>query len=441
MPDMTGLEVARTIREHAGDKPADRIILSSAFSSGDVLNAPGGELVDAFLPKPVTAPLLQQALNSVLGASTVAGGGAPRKKDQTGAERLRPIRGAHLLLVEDNEINQQVAQELLEQAGLTVEIANHGQEALQMLEDGKYDCVLMDMQMPIMDGLTATRLIRDDERFKDLPVLAMTANATLDDRTRALESGMNDHITKPIHPQQLFDSLIQWVRPTGSHDDGQPASGDPPSEASGTDEENLPDLPGFEVREGVSRVGGSVAAYKRLVRKFAENQADAVNEIRAAIQTGDDELAVRTAHSLKGAAGALGAVGVEEAAAQLESALKAGPANADPHLIDTLADSLERAVETIKASLDSGDQGSAVTGDAVAITSEMLERFAHLHRQLESFDSEAEDTLNGLLAELGSSTAAALLTPVCKLVSSYDMEEAAAELERTMVKLQEMSVD
>ena len=441
MPDMTGLEVARAIREHADDKPADRIILSSAFSSGDVLNAPGGELVDVFLPKPVTAPLLQQALNSVLGASTGAERGAPRKKDQTGAERLRPIRGAHLLLVEDNEINQQVAQELLEQAGLTVDIANHGQEALQMLEDGKYDCVLMDMQMPIMDGLTATRLIRDDERFNDLPVLAMTANATLDDRARALESGMNDHIAKPINPQRLFDSLIQWVRPTDRQDDGEQASSESSIEALGTDEENLPDLPGFEVREGVSRVGGNVAAYKRLIRKFAENQAEAVNEIRAAIQTGDDELAVRTAHSLKGAAGALGAVGVQEAAAQLESDLKAGPANADPDLIDALADSLERAVETIKASLGSGDQGSAVTGEAVAITSEMLERFAHLHRQLESFDSEAEDTLNGLLAELGSSTAAALLAPVGKLVSSYDMEAAAAELEKTMAKLEEMSID
>jgi signal transduction histidine kinase/CheY-like chemotaxis protein len=442
MPDMTGLEVARTIREQAGDKPVSRIILSSAFSSGDVLNAPGGEFVDAFLPKPVTAPLLQQALISVLGASTDLGRGASRKKDQTGAERLRPIRGAHLLLVEDNEINQQVAQELLEQAGLTVDIANHGQEALQMLEGNTYACVLMDMQMPIMDGLTATRLIRDDDRFKDLPVLAMTANATMDDRTRALESGMNDHIAKPINPQQLFDALIRWVRPTSNQDeDRASASSDSPQEALRTDSEKAPDLPGFEVREGVSRVGGSAAAYTRLVRKFAENQADAVNEIRAAIRAGDGELAIRTAHSLKGAAGALGAVGVQEAAARVETDLKAGRANADPILIDALADTLEHAVQTIKATLGSGAQSPSGTAEPVVITSEMLERLANLHRQLEDFDSEAEDTLNGLLTELGNSSAAALLAPVGKLVAAYDMEEAAAELERATAKLQEMRID
>jgi signal transduction histidine kinase/DNA-binding response OmpR family regulator/HPt (histidine-containing phosphotransfer) domain-containing protein len=442
MPDMTGLEVARTIREQAGDKPASKIILSSAFSSGDVLNAPGGEFVDAFLPKPVTTPLLKQALISVLGASTDTGRSTSRKTDQTGAEQLRSIRGARLLLVEDNEINQQVAQELLEQAGLRVDIASHGQEALQMLEEDTYACVLMDMQMPIMDGLTATRRIREDHRFKDLPVLAMTANATMDDRSRALESGMNDHIAKPINPQQLFKALVRWVPASErEREDGAPSGSNSSPEVLLTDTEKVPDLPGFQVSEGVNRVGGSVEAYKRLVRKFAENQANAVNEIRSAIQTGDGELAVRTAHSLKGAAGALGAVSVQEAAAQLETELKAGAENADPSLIDALTDTLEHTIETIKASLGSAEQGSPSTGEAVAITQEMLERLSNLHQQLEDFDSEAEDTLNGLLTELGNSPAAALLATVAKHVSAYDMEEAAAELERATAKLKEMSIE
>ena len=442
MPDMTGLEVARTLREKNDNKAVSSIILSSAFSSGDVLNAPGGELVDAFLPKPVTAPQLQQVLISALGASADTDRGAPRRKDQTGAEQLRPIRGTHLLLVEDNEINQQVAQELLEQAGLKVDIANHGQEALQMLEEDTYACVLMDMQMPIMDGLTATRLIREDQRFKDLPVLAMTANATMDDRARALESGMNDHIAKPINPRQLFEALMRWIPPTGREvDDTSPLGKDLPDRYASAEVEKVPHLPGFQVSEGVNRVGGSVEAYKRLVRKFAENQANAVNEIRSAIQTGDGELAVRTAHSLKGAAGALGAVSVQEAAAQLETELKAGAENADPSLIDALADTLEHTIETIKASLGSAEQGSPSTGEAVAITQEMIERLSDLHQQLEDFDSEAEDTLNGLLTELGNSPAAALLATVAKHVSAYDMEEAAAELERATAKLKEMSIE
>ncbi len=398
--------------------------------------------MDAFLPKPVTAPQLQQALASVLGAGAATARGASEKEDQTGAARLRSIRGAHLLLVEDNEINQQVAQELLEQAGLTVDIANHGQEALQMLEHGSYACVLMDMQMPIMDGLTATRLIRNDDQLKELPVLAMTANATTDDRARALESGMNDHIAKPINPRQLFDALIRWIPPIEQEDgDASHAVASSPEVAGPAETDEMPVLPGFEVGEGVRRVGGSVSAYTRVVRKFAENQAGAVDEIRAAIQAGDDELAVRTAHSLKGASGALGAVGVQEAAAALEANLKADPQNADPELIAALADSLARAVQTVEATLGSGAQVSAGAGKPAAITAELLARLAVLRQQLENFDSEAEDTLEGLLAELGSSSAAALLAPVGRLVSAYDMEEAAEELERVMAKLEEMRVD
>lgn len=444
MPDLTGLEVARTIRATAGDKLTCHIILSSAFSSGDVMNAPGGEFVDAFLPKPATVSMLQQALISVLAASTDTVPDLTYEKDQTGAKRLRPIRGARLLLVEDNEINQQVAKELLEQAGLNVDIANHGQEALQMLDDGIYACVLMDMQMPIMDGLTATRLIRKDQRFNDLPVLAMTANATKDDRARALESGMNDHIAKPIDPQQLFDSLIHWIPPnTLDDEDALPASSDLLQEVSRTGLKKVPDLPGFEVREGIERVGGSVEAYTRLVRKFAENQAGAVREIRSALDDGDHELAVRTAHSLKGAAGALGAVAVQEAAGRLEADLKArsNGATPAPDLIDPLASSLEQAVETINTNLGSPDQGAAGAGEPVAINSEMLERLADLHQQLEDYDSEAENTLNDLVTDLGNSPAAILLAPISRLVSNYDMEEAAIQLYAVMDKLQEMYVD
>ena len=167
----------------------------------------------------------------------------------------------------------------------------------------------------------------------------------------------------------------------------------------------------------------------------------APGDARAQHDPGDGELAVRTAHSLKGAAGALGAVSVQEAAARLETELNAGAENADPSLIDALADTLEHTIETIKASLGSAEQGSPSTGEAVAITQETLARLSDLHQQLEDFDSEAEDTLNGLLDELGGSSAAALLAPVGKLVSAYEMEAAAVELERAMTALQEMSVD
>ena len=443
MPDMNGLEVARTIRVNEGEPCPSRIVLSSAFSSGDALEAPGGEFVDAFLPKPVIASQLEQIIDTVLGIGRDTKRQRGRDKDETGAERLRSIRGARLLLVEDNEINQQVAQELLEQAGLTVDIANHGKQALKLLETGSYACVLMDMQMPVMDGLTATRLIREDDRFDQLPVLAMTANATMEDRARAIESGMNDHIAKPIDPKKLFDALAEWIAPTaGTVEEARsPTIEESAPKPSAATPEVLPKLPGFEVQEGVDRVGGNISAYRRLVRKFADNQADSVKEIRVAIAAGDQELAVRTAHSLKGAAGALGAIAIQERAAELEEKLKTGLDGAESGSIDALAESLAAAVKTIYAVMGASEQAAAESSGTVAVTAEILERLGKLQHQLENFDSEAEDTLNALLDELGSSAAGQLLAPIGRLVSAYDMEEAAAQLGKVTTMIAGMKID
>ena len=153
-----------------------------------------------------------------------------------------------MLLVEDNEINQQVASEFLEQARFFVDIANHGEEALQKLEESTYDVVLMDIQMPVMDGFTATARIRADKRFEKLPVLAMTANATVEDRQRTSEVGMNAHISKPIDPKELFDALVQWIEP-GQRDlpDLPDEDEAPPSEGG-----DLPtSLPGIDLVVGV----------------------------------------------------------------------------------------------------------------------------------------------------------------------------------------------
>ncbi len=128
-------------------------------------------------------------------------------------EGLQKIRGARVLLAEDNEINQQVAEEILQQAGLVVRIANNGKEAVEMVKAGKFDVVLMDIQMPVMGGFEATQEIRRDERFKDLPIIAMTAHAMAGDREKSIEAGMNDHVTKPIDPDQLISALVKWIKP------------------------------------------------------------------------------------------------------------------------------------------------------------------------------------------------------------------------------------
>ena len=212
MPGITGTEAAEKVMTEIKPKKVPHIIMVSAYSAGDMSDKPGAQYVDKFLTKPVSPSHLFDEIMHAFGHAEVQ---TSRRKMSTGRgfdqELLKPVQGAEILLVEDNEINQQVAQEILEQAKFRVEIANHGQEAIDRLALKRYDCVLMDVQMPVMDGFTATSLLREDPQFEDLPILAMTANATVEDRKRCLEAGMNEHIPKPINPGVLFEALLKWI--------------------------------------------------------------------------------------------------------------------------------------------------------------------------------------------------------------------------------------
>jgi CheY-like chemotaxis protein len=329
-----------------------------------------------------------------------------------------------------------VASELLEQAGLNVDIANHGQEALVMVAQENYDVVLMDVQMPIMDGYTATRRLREDGRYSDLPILAMTANATTEDQQKSLDAGMNAHINKPINPNDLFNALLTWVKPgdrtpkvVSISSSGHPAAG----------ERQLTGLEGFDTDGGVARVGGSVNAYWRLLGKFADNQENAVAQIQAAVFDGDQELAVRTVHSLKGASGALGAMAVQELAGQLEDLLKESLTGFHENLYEELAQLLETSIGLIHGAIGTPATQSGASSEPIEITPRIFENLALLQQQLEDFDSEAEDTLDGLKEDLRGSEAGKLLESIAKAVSSYDMESAAEQLLDVVTKLKDQS--
>ena len=185
-------------------------------------------------------------------------GYTPRVKNEFDQTTLAGVRGAHILLAEDNEINQQVASEILEGAGFFVDIANNGQEAVDMVQANNYDAVLMDIQMPEMDGMEATRVIREMEQFKELPIIAMTAHAMAGDREKSLKIGMQDHLTKPINPQELFIALAQWVAP-GERElpEGFDTETGKVSEIL-TEDVDLPEsMVGFNMEEGLQRIGGN----------------------------------------------------------------------------------------------------------------------------------------------------------------------------------------
>jgi two-component system sensor histidine kinase/response regulator len=229
--------------------------------------------------------------------------------------QLATIRGARVLLVEDNDLNQQVALELLTDAGFVVELAEDGQIALDKLAAGDYDIVLMDMLMPVMDGVTATVALRLDPRWQGLPVVAMTANAMQADRERCLASGMNDHIAKPIEPEDLWKMLLKWVRPR--HVPATPESGIKTVD----DLSFLPGIKGLDSFNGLRRVLGKRALYVSMLRKFITGQKAVVAEIAGALQENSWESAERLVHTLKGVAASIGATVVASLATQLESAL------------------------------------------------------------------------------------------------------------------------
>ena len=233
-------------------------------------------------------------------------------------EAIAALRDAKILLVEDNPINQELALELLQDYGIRVQVADNGLEALNMLQQEHFDGVLMDCQMPVMDGYTATRIIRTMAEFKDLPIIAMTANVMKGDLERELQAGMNDHITKPIDVDEMFKTMAKWIT---THQTPNTENKDLPRHMTTQTTSHLPDLPGIDTKAGLMVVQGKLPLYCKLLNMFYKSQGNFEHQFRTALANKQDpQAATRTAHSLKGVAGNIGAQDVQKAAHALEMA-------------------------------------------------------------------------------------------------------------------------
>ena len=420
MPGMNGLQAAQKIKQELKLPKDPHIIIVTAFGTSGLADKPGSEFVDILLAKPISPSHLFDAVMDAFGQHVAKKVMQHHSGRQAEMEALQPIQGASLLVVEDNEINQQVARELLEQALFRVDIANHGKEAIKMINKGRYDCVLMDIQMPVMDGFTATRELRKDERYKTLPILAMTANATHEDRKRCEEAGMDDHIAKPIIPKVLFETLLKWVEHKKRDVPDAPTDA-----AAGADSMELPNLAGIDTEAGLARVGGNIRSYLKLLNKFAENQANVISEIRSAFDSSDEELSVRLAHTLKGVGGAIGADALQETAAKLEASLKKKPGN----LSDALLSATEQELDRILGLLSDLTAASQPESDAAgAIPNDMPEKLQALLAKLEDYDTESEELLDELIAQVKGTDVYDSLISVRKRVGQYDFETAVDEL-------------
>jgi two-component system sensor histidine kinase/response regulator len=259
------------------------------------------------------------------------------------------LRGARILLVEDNDINQQVARELLEDAGFVVDVADNGEIALGLAQKVPYDLVFMDMQMPVMDGITATREIRKSGKLELLPIVAMTANAMEQDRRKCMDAGMNDFLVKPIDPPDLWAVLMRWVRPR--REPVAPASSPAPLHpAAGPAAPGLPQgIAGLDTALGLSRMMGKKPLYLAMLRRYAAGQQSLVRDLRQALTAGDAATAERLAHTTKAVSANVGATLVQEHAAALEAALRqrAGAAQ-----VERLVSELESPMAALLAALE-----------------------------------------------------------------------------------------
>ena len=426
MPGLDGIETGKHILSLGDGAKPPHLVMVTAYGREEVLKQAEESGFENVLIKPVTSSILFDTAVAALGG------------DREGVDLVQAgpsfdiahLRGSRILLVEDNEINQEVAMGQLEDADVFVDLAENGQEAIRLIETNHYDVVLMDMQMPVMDGVAATRVLRSNRRFQDLPIIAMTANALASDRELCLDAGMNDHIAKPIDPHQLFGVLLRWIGRTG--DDGTPETGDPAATAAMESDLDSLELKGLDVAAGLRFTGGNPERYKALLRKFAERQGGAVEVIRLALSDGDAATAERTAHSLKGSAATLGAASLAEAAAMTEAAVRTG--KDVEATLGTLSLTLDPAIKSIQKALPeggSGNGGDRPRGDPATV----VEPLARLKRLLESDDGEAADFIIDLKPQLDGVLTREEVKALADQVSQFEFDAALRSLSGIAARL------
>ncbi|MDI3296022.1 response regulator [Janthinobacterium tructae] len=422
MPGMNGLDTLAGIRaDAAGIDAAPACIMVTAFHREALLEAARQrELpLDGVLNKPVSASTLLDQISFVFGGVT----GQSRKTQRQSSYRddERALRGAWLLLVEDNEVNQEVAQHILNDAGIRVDIASNGAIALAKIEENTYDGVLMDCQMPVMDGYQATRKLRQDPRYSDLPVIAMTANAMVGDKEKCLDAGMNDFIAKPIDVAQLFGTLARWIAPAA------------PQEMTvvvAQPEAELPVIAGLKMAEAMRRVGGNATLMRKLLDRFVETQFDAMQRIVAAIENNQLETAIREAHTLKGLAGNIGAGGLADSAARVEHLLSLGSHDGLPQALAACTLALDELVPKIVLAMQSRsnvpEPGNTVVA---AVDRAHLEAgLRELSQLLQQDDAQAVKHLDGIGPVLVAAGQAEHARQLKRMLGQYDFEGALAQL-------------
>ncbi|MBF0193080.1 MAG: response regulator [Magnetococcales bacterium] len=416
-------EIFKTIKKSPNKNiKIPKIIMLTAYGDDNTRQLALDSGVSAFLSKPVTRSHLIDSIRENFGEKPVGGDQYAKILAQE-AETTNKISGSSILLVEDNPINQQVACELLERVGLDVDLANNGQEALDKLEDKKYDAVLMDVQMPIMDGLDATRHIRQQPKFRTLPIIAMTAHALAEDKRKCRAAGMDEHIAKPIRPERLYAILSHWL------DSLNPVK---PSSENDSYYIQFPDIQGININDGLGRVMGNRKLYLKLLHRFMEDHVNDVNNVEQALDDCNYEKAASLVHSIKGVASNIGAKNLQHKTEVLEKTIKERVYKAISQAFGLFAEAhndLLLAMQPLGAIEVEPNKEEEFANEAVIENGDIdINKVATLCRELimlfEDNSVETEFLLNELSDELATSKESRSMKKLVEKVDQYEFDVA-----------------
>jgi two-component system, sensor histidine kinase and response regulator len=425
MHGMDGLEASRIIKRNDRLQHIPKIVMVTAFGREDIRVKAEEIGIEGYLLKPVNASLLYDMMVELFG---VAGADDEPSRAKRQAAPEHNATGIRILLVEDNEMNQQVATELLQSAGAIVTVANHGGEAVRLLtvndQPPPFDIVLMDIQMPEVDGITATKMIRSHPHLEKLPIIAMTAHALVEERERCFAAGMNAHVAKPIDPDDLFSTVGRWVTPKPR------VATEPRSKTAQSSEPvPIPEIAGVNIADGVNRVAGNRRLYRDLLSQFATRQAGAAAEIALALDQGDRQTAERIAHTVKGVAGNLGITGVQSAAQGLEKSIRASQ-DTVPALLDQFAAALRLQTTAIIKALESSTCEPPPSPPVQAFNEENATiAIARLRALLVASDGDAQDAFHHLQSAVAEIVDQRHFDSLSESINNFEFDAAIATLD------------
>jgi len=430
MPEMDGIEASRKIVDNEKLKKIPAILMVTAYSKDEIRQSAVDVGINAFLTKPVNHSLLFDTIMSVFGKKD----SIKRLSRDEGQEieGIEKIKGARILLVEDNEINQQVATEVLEDAGFWISIANNGEEGVHKASNEAFDIILMDINMPVMDGFTATGIIRSNPGLKDLPIIAMTAHAISGYREKCIDAGMNDFVTKPIKPKEVFSTLVKWIKP--GERELPPKKSDSDQEIETTDLIIPDDVPEIDIQSGLETVGGSKQAYHKILKMFQKNNQNIVQEMKSAIQENNHETATRLAHSMKSVSGNFGAKKLSEISGQLETHFKNEKLDSGMALLDEFSKVFNIVLSSIELIIgpvnDKSDTPPEKSPDRIDIE-KVNSTIQALEEAIESDIDIARSHLERLKEMVGDITE---IIAIEEAIDDYDDDEALLQIEELKKK-------